>query len=101
MKLSGTRFHPDLLSNFFSLVGVYPPGTLVELDSGETALVIQTSALDIKRPQVEILYDKKGKRYEEPSIVNLLEKDSKGKFKWTIVKSVAPKEDLEVPEKYS
>ena len=101
MKLSGTRFHPDLLSNFFSLIGVYPPGTLVELDSGETALVIQTSALDIRRPQVEILYDKNGKKYEEPSIVNLLEKDSKGKFKWTIVRSVAPKENLQIPEKYS
>ncbi|MFC1548612.1 HD-GYP domain-containing protein [Candidatus Omnitrophota bacterium] len=101
MKLSGTRFHPDLLKNFFSLVGVYPPGTLVELDTKEIALVIQGSALDIKRPQVEIIYDKKGKKYDEPSIVNLLEKDSKGKFKWTIVKSVAPGEDLRVPEKYS
>jgi HD-GYP domain-containing protein (c-di-GMP phosphodiesterase class II) len=101
MKLSGTRFHPDLLKNFFSLVGVYPPGTLVELDSKETGLVIQCSALDVKRPQVEILYDAKGERYDEPAIVNLLEKDKKGKFKWTIVKSVAPREDLEVPKKYS
>lgn len=101
MKLSGTRFHPDLLKNFFSLVGVYPPGTLVELDTKEVGLVIQCSALDIKRPQVEILYDAKGNKYEEPSIVNLLEKDKKGKFKWTIVKSVAPREDLELPKQRS
>ena len=80
---------------------MYPHGTLVELDSKEIALVIQGSALDIRRPQVEILYDDKGEKYQMPRVVNLLEKDKKGKFKWTIVKSLAPLEKLEIPEKYS
>ncbi|MGD2279551.1 MAG: hypothetical protein PVH45_05615, partial [Candidatus Omnitrophota bacterium] len=98
-KLSGKKFHPDLLKNFFGLVGVYPPGTLVELDTGETALVVQASSLDIRRPQVEILYSKSGEKYKEPRIVNLLEKDKKSKFKRSIIKSVAPF-DKELPEKY-
>ncbi|MFQ5951850.1 MAG: HD-GYP domain-containing protein [Candidatus Omnitrophota bacterium] len=101
MKLSGKKFHPDLLENFFSLIGLYPPGTLVELDSKEIALVIQPSALDIRRPQVEILYDEKGEKYKEPRIANLMEKDKKGKFKYTVLKSVSPLEKFEVPKKYS
>ena len=101
MKLAGKDFQPDLLNNFFSLVGVYPPGTLVELDTGEVALVIQSSLMDKKRPQVEILYDAKGEKYGEPKLVNLLEKDERGRFKWTIVKSVSPMDRFKIPEKYS
>jgi HD-GYP domain-containing protein (c-di-GMP phosphodiesterase class II) len=101
MALSGKKFHPDLLNNFFNLMGVYPPGTLVALDTKEVALVIQPSTLDIRRPQAEILYDTAGNKYKEPSIVNLMEKDKKGKFKRSIIKSVAPLDKMELPEKHT
>jgi len=100
-KLSGTYFHPDLLKNFFSVIGIYPPGTLVELDSKEIALVIQASMLDLRRPQAEILYDSNGEKYKEPKIINLVEKDKKGQYKRSIVKSVAPLEKFEIPDKYA
>ncbi len=100
MKLSGKLFHPDLLKNFFSIIGLYPPGTLVELDSQEIALVIQASMFDIKRPQVEILYDKFGEKYDEPRIMNLMEKNKNGQFKKSIVKSIPPLEKFSIPEKY-
>ena len=100
MKFSGKHFHPDLLKNFFSIIGLYPPGTLVELDSHEIALVIQASMFDIKRPQVEILYDKFGEKYDEPRIMNLMEKNKKGQFKKSIVKSIPPLEKFSIPEKY-
>ena len=101
MQLSGKKFHPDLLSNFFSLIGMYPPGTLVELDTKEVALVIRASVMDIRRPQVEILYDCEGEKYKEPSVVNLLEKDNKGKFKWSVIKSIPLSDKFKLPEKYS
>ncbi len=100
MKLSGKHFHPDLLKNFFSIIGLYPPGTLVELDTQEIALVIQASMFDIKRPQVEILYNKFGEKYDEPRIMNLMEKNKKGQFKKSIVKSIPPLEKFNIPEKY-
>lgn len=90
MSLSGKLFHPELLKNFFTVVGIYPPGTLVELDTQEIALVIQSSLFDIRRPQVEILYDSKGERCKEPLIVNLTEKDRRGQYKRTIVRSISP-----------
>lgn len=100
-QLSGKRFHPDLLNNFFSIIGVYPPGTLVELNTKDVGLVIKESVLDIKRPQVEVLYDDKGSRIKEPFIANLLERDKRGKHKWTIVRSLAPADKYQVPEKYT
>jgi len=94
MKLSGKSFHPDLLQNFFSVLGVYPPGTLVELNTREVAMVIQASMLDIRRPQVEILYNDKGEKLKEPFIVNLVEKNKKGQFKRSIVKSISPMDEI-------
>jgi HD-GYP domain-containing protein (c-di-GMP phosphodiesterase class II) len=101
MKLSGTYFHPDLLKNFFSVLGVFPPGTLVELDTKEIALVIQSSMLDIKRPQIEILYDSTGEKYKEPKIVNLVEKDKRGQYRRSIAKSISPVDRFRVPDKYA
>jgi len=101
IKLSGKHFHPLLLDHFFRLVGVYPPGTLVELDSDEIAIVVKESSLDIKRPQVEVIYDKNGNSVGEPYLLNLTEKDpATGKFKKTILRSIISNDKFEVPEKY-
>jgi HD-GYP domain-containing protein (c-di-GMP phosphodiesterase class II) len=101
MAESGKRFHPDLLENFFTVIGVFPPGTLVELDTGEIALVIQASMLDKKRPQIEIIYNADGEKYQEPSIVNLVEKDRRGQYKRSITRSISPMGQFKLPEKYS
>ena len=98
MKISGEFFNPDLLDNFFNIVGVYPPGTLVELDTKEIGLVIRESTLDIKRPQVEVLYSSKGEKLKAPRSVNLLEKDEKEKYRWTIVRSIAPSDRFKAKE---
>lgn len=99
-KLSGTDFDPKLLKSFFQVIGVYPPGTLVELDDGSVGIVLKESATDIKRPQVEILYDGEGRKMEPSPIVNLLEKDRVTKeYKISIVKSIASGK-VEVPDRY-
>jgi len=100
IKLSGKLFHPDLLENFFNIIGVYPPGTLVELDTKEIGLVVRTSIVDIRHPQVEILYGAKGEKVDNPFIVNLLEKDKKGDYKRNIVKSILASDKIKVPTKY-
>lgn len=100
-KLSGKHFHPDLLDHFFSIIGVYPPGTIVELDTKEVGLVVKSSAIDIKRPQVEILYGADGKMVGTHYTVNLLEKDTAtGNYKRSVVQSILPSEKFKVPEKY-
>jgi len=69
---------------------------VVELDTRETGIVVKESALDIKRPQVEILYDSKGKKIKTPQIVNLLEKDKDGNYRRTIIKSILASDKYQI-----
>ncbi|MFA5255713.1 MAG: HD-GYP domain-containing protein [Candidatus Omnitrophota bacterium] len=101
MESSGKSFHPDLLDIFFKRMGIYPPGTLVELDNNAIGLVIKESVVDIKRPRVEILYNSKGVEEKDTYIIDLLEKDASGKkYKWTITKSIPISDKHNVPAKY-
>ncbi len=98
---SGKDFHPDLLQNFFTGLGVYPSGTLVELSNHEIGMVIQRSIMEVKRPKVQILYDKQGNKYEHPNLVNLREKDNRGKYRLSILNSVHPEKNIKMPSEYS
>ncbi len=46
-------FHPNLLSAFISLIGIYPPGTYVELSDGRIGMVTGAGKI-IDRPQLRI-----------------------------------------------
>lgn len=54
------RFHPLLLGRFGRLLGVLPTGALAALDSGELCRVLQESAGDPLRPQVEVVDTARG-----------------------------------------
>lgn len=100
-KMSGDYFHPELLENFFHVIGMYPPGTLVELTDKRVGMVVRESALDIRRPQVEILYDSNSEKVGQNYIVNLMEKDSATQeFRWSVSRSIIPSPRFEIPEKY-
>ena len=92
MEKSGKDFDPDLLKNFFRIIGVYPSGTLVLLDTQEMGMVASTEAADdISRPQVRLICDANRKKFEQQLVVSLMEKDeTSGAFKRTIVRSVNP-----------
>lgn len=99
LKESGTKFDPTLLKIFINMVGVYPLGTFVQLDTGEMGLVFHNSNDPAKydRPRVKLVMDSQGNKI--PSrIVDLGEGDGGGTFKRSIVKSVDPtKYNLNVP----
>ena len=101
MKLSAKNFDPKLLANFFQIVGVYPPGTIVELSDRSIGIVLRESSLDIRRPQVELLYDAHGQKAAASRILNLLEKiRDTGDYRWTVTRSIAPGK-CEVPAKFT
>ncbi len=90
MKLSGKLFHPGLLENFFRVIGVYPPGTLVELDTGEIGIVVKENRLDQERPRVEILYASSGGKIDDPYVADIAERDGEGRYLKSITRSIAP-----------
>jgi len=102
MRLKGEVFEKPLLERFFKLVGIYPPGSLLELTTGEIALTVRVNP-DIRRPIAEILTDGSKNRLEQPKMADLSEIDSLTKsFKYNISRTTNPKElsvDI-IPQKY-
>lgn len=92
MDQGSREFHPLLLRIFVQMMGVYPVGSVVALNTGEIALVVETNpdpALAL-RPKVKIIADKEGCRFDGP-IVDLADKDPiTQKYLRTIVKSLNP-----------
>jgi putative nucleotidyltransferase with HDIG domain len=58
MEGKGTSFHPQLLDDFFRVVGVWPIGTIVSLSNRRVAVVRKANHQDIFRPVVEVLHPK-------------------------------------------
>jgi putative nucleotidyltransferase with HDIG domain len=69
----GTQFDQNLVRRFVQLLGIYPPGNLVRLTSGEVAVVTHAHAPDPHRPRVRVLISKDGARLDLPYDRNLWE----------------------------
>ncbi len=69
----GTQFDQNLVRRFVQLLGIYPPGNLVRLTSGEIAVVTQVHAPDPHRPRVRVVIAKDGTRLDLPYDRNLWE----------------------------
>jgi len=69
----GTQFDANLVRRFVQLLGIYPPGNLVRLSSGEIAVVTQVHAPDPHRPRVRVIIDRNGTRLDLPYDRNLWE----------------------------
>src|SRR5215218_5892102 len=69
----GTQFDQHLVRRFVQLLGIYPPGNLVRLSTGEVAVVTQVHAPDPHRPRVRVLFASDGTRLDLPYDRNLWE----------------------------
>src|SRR5262245_38240758 len=74
----GTAFNRTLLRRFVNLMGLYPVGTLGRLSTDEVGVVTETHPEDPFRPQVKLLIDGRGERYETPLLTNTWEPDPRG-----------------------
>ena len=54
-SLSGTGFQRELVEQFVQAVGMFPTGSLVELNTGEVALVIEQNRVRRLRPKLMLL----------------------------------------------
>ena len=69
----GTQFDQHLVRRFVQLIGIYPGGNLVRLNTGEVAVVKNVYAPDPYRPHVRVLVDREGKRLDLPYELSLWE----------------------------
>jgi HD-GYP domain-containing protein (c-di-GMP phosphodiesterase class II) len=90
MERAGTQLDPLIFKFFINMIGVFPIGTLVLLDTKELGLVYGGNSLFQDRPRVLIIIDSTGSRVKG-NVVDLTEKDSTGaKYLRTIVKTMDP-----------
>jgi hypothetical protein len=78
------------LRRFINLMGLFPVGTLVRLNTEEIAVVTHEHPTDPFRPQVKVLLDAAGEPVELPRVVNTWEPDSRGDFCYAVVEAVDP-----------
>jgi putative nucleotidyltransferase with HDIG domain len=69
----GKQFDQNLVRRFVQLVGIYPAGNLVRLDTGDVAVVLKTYAPDPYRPRVRVLFDATGAKVERVRELDLWE----------------------------
>jgi len=93
----GRDFDPILLKIFINMLGVYPVGTLLVLDSRKAGLVVEPpedaeGPLEWARPWIVLLKRNGGngqQKFVKGKVVNLAEKDPEtGDYRHTIVKSL-------------
>lgn len=56
-KGRGTRYHEALVEQFIQCIGIYPVGSVVELNSGEVGVVIAQNRVRRLQPRVMVLLD--------------------------------------------
>lgn len=89
MERAGNQIDPLLLKFFINMVGVYPVGTLVMLDTKELGLVYGSNTMFPNKPKVLVIMSPKGERVQS-YMVNLAEKTGTGHYKRSILKTLDP-----------
>ena len=59
-KGRGKQFHPALVEQFIQCIGVFPVGSVVELNSGEVAIVIAQNMVRRLQPRILVVKDAHG-----------------------------------------
>jgi HD-GYP domain-containing protein (c-di-GMP phosphodiesterase class II) len=101
-ELRDVEFQSDLVVEFIRAIGLYPTGTLVELNTGEVAVVVEQNFKRRLKPRVMIVTDAYKRLLVEPVFLDMaedeLEKQAKidaGKLHPSEVERIEIVQDLE------
>jgi HD-GYP domain-containing protein (c-di-GMP phosphodiesterase class II) len=71
LDCSGQQFQAALVEQFVQAIGLFPTGVMVELNTGEVAIVVSQSATRRLKPELIIVLDADKERLESPRVVDL------------------------------
>jgi putative nucleotidyltransferase with HDIG domain len=86
----GSQFDQHLVRRFVQLLGIYPVGNLVRLNTDEIAIVLRVHAPDPYRPKVRVLFGPDGDRLDLPRDINLWESDGKSASASSVIAPLDP-----------
>lgn len=69
--LAGEEFQAEIIGQFIQAIGMFPTGTLVQLNTGEVAVVSAQNRVRRLRPEVMIILDRDHRPLDEFRVVDL------------------------------
>ncbi len=71
-KIAGTELHAPLVEEFVHAIGIFPVGSLIELSSGEIAIVLEHNRIRRLEPKILILTATDKAILQKPVILDLM-----------------------------
>jgi putative nucleotidyltransferase with HDIG domain len=71
-KQKGRLFHPQMLDQFIQVIGIYPVGTMVRLNTGDVGFVIKQNKTWRMKPVVMVVMNKYKEKLETPVHIDLM-----------------------------
>jgi len=71
LDCKGTLFQESLVEQFVQAIGLFPTGTLVELNTGEVAIVVSQSTTRRLKPEIVIVLDGDKAKLHAPRLIDL------------------------------
>lgn len=90
-ELRDVEFQSDLVIEFIRAIGLYPTGTLVELNTGEVAVVVEQNFQRRLKPKVMVVTDAFKQPLSRPLLLDMAE-DDREKQAWVDAGKVHPKD---------
>jgi HD-GYP domain-containing protein (c-di-GMP phosphodiesterase class II) len=75
--LDDRGFDTELVHSFIEAIGLYPVGSLVHLQSGKLAIVVQKNRSEPLKPTVMAFYSIRAKHHTETKVINLNKSNDK------------------------
>ena len=98
-KLRGKLFHEALVEQFIQCLGIYPVGSMVELNSGEIAIVIAQNLVRRLQPRVMVVFDKNHKPIWPQVVLDLTKEPKAAKDETYRILRTLPRDKLPIDPK--
>ena len=90
LDAKGSKFQDALVEQFIQAIGLFPTGTLVELNTGEVAIVTRQNDTRRLKPEIVVVLDQKKQRKDQLAIIDLCKQDDpRGIERW-ITRELVP-----------
>lgn len=76
-KEAGTKLHAPLVEEFVQAISIFPVGSMIELSSGEVAVVVEHNRIRRLEPKVLLLTDPDKTLREKPVMLDLMAQNNK------------------------
>ena len=97
--LAGTKFQKEVVNSFVQAMGMFPTGSLVELNTGEVALVMEQHKVHRLRPRLMRVLDKDKQPLDSGKSLELSRVPDSGtsrKARWIVKGHVASEFDIDL-----